>query len=80
MAIGLWFAVQRSGGGRRAVVGRGSWGNDYRLEGQQHGSSSNGLHGRLFRELAKALEETTVGNCITDEVLKAAYKLYYSQV
>jgi len=36
LAIGLWFAVQRSGGGRRAVVGRGSWGNDYRLEGQQH--------------------------------------------
>jgi len=44
------------------------------------GSSISGLHGRLFRELAKALEGTTIGNCVTDEVLRAMYKLYYSQV
>lgn len=56
------------------------WGLNLAKVTSRHGSSSNGLHGRLFRELAKALEETTVGNCITDEVLKAAYKLYYSQV
>jgi len=35
---------------------------------------------RLFGELAKALEGATVGICVTDEVLRAVYKLYYFHV
>jgi len=44
------------------------------------GSGFKGIVGRLFGELAKALEGATVGNCVTDEVLKAVYKLYYRHV
>jgi len=36
--------------------------------------------GRLFGELYKSLEGATVGNCVTDEVLRAVYKLYYYHV
>jgi len=39
-----------------------------------------GITGRLFGELAKALERAMVGNCVTDEVLRAVYKLYYAHV
>jgi len=39
-----------------------------------------GIGGRLFGELYKALEGATMGNCVTDEVLKAVYKLYYRHV
>jgi len=44
------------------------------------GSRLNGLLGRLFGELYKALEGVAVGNCLTDEVLRAVYKLYYYHV
>jgi len=39
-----------------------------------------GFGSRLFGELYKALEGATVGNCVTDEVLRAVYKLYYYHV
>jgi len=38
---------------------------------------SLGFIRRLFGELAEALKRAAVGNCVTDEVLKAVYKLYY---
>jgi len=41
------------------------------------GSRFKGIDGRLFRELAEALKMAAVGNWVTDEVLKAVYKLYY---
>jgi len=44
------------------------------------GTLFEGTFGHLFGELFKALERATVGNCITDEVLKAVYKLYYTYV
>jgi len=39
-----------------------------------------GIPGRLFGELYNALESTSTNNCVTDEVLKAVYKLYYRHV
>jgi len=39
-----------------------------------------GTGGRLFGELYKALEGATVYNCVTDEVLRTVYKLYYAHV
>jgi len=39
-----------------------------------------GTFSRLFSELYKALEGVAVGNCVTDEVLRAVYKLYYAHV
>jgi len=42
--------------------------------------SKGGIVGRLFGELAKALEGTTVDNCVTEEVLRAVYKFYYWHV
>jgi len=56
------------------------WGLKLARVASRLGSSISGLHSRLFRELAKALEVVTVGKCITDEVLGVTYKLYYSQV
>jgi len=44
------------------------------------GSTFEGILGRLFGELAKVLESATVGNCVTDEVLRTVYKLYYRYV
>jgi len=44
------------------------------------GSGFKGIVGRLFGELYKALEGATVGNCITDEVFRAVYKLYYLHI
>jgi len=41
---------------------------------------SKGTGSRLFGELAETLKSATVSNCITDEVLKAVYKLYYLHV
>jgi len=42
--------------------------------------SKGGIDGRLFDELYKALEGVAVGNCVTEEVLSAVYKLYYLHV
>jgi len=42
--------------------------------------SKGGIDGRLFDELARALENATAGNCVTEEVLRAVYKLYYFHV
>jgi len=39
-----------------------------------------GLSGRLFGKLAEALKRAAVGNCVTDEVLGAVYRLYYYHV
>jgi len=44
------------------------------------GSRFGGTIGRLFDELYKALEGVSVENCITDQVLRAVYKLYYDHV
>lgn len=57
------------------------WGLELARVASQLGSQLYaGLGSRLFGELAKALESVTVGNCVTDEVLSAVYKLYYSYV
>jgi len=44
------------------------------------GSRFKGIGGRLFGEFYKALENASAGKCITDEVLRAVYKLYYRHV
>jgi len=41
---------------------------------------SKGIVGRLFGELAKALEGASTNNCLTDEALRVVYKLYYLYV
>jgi len=57
------------------------WGLKLAREAAWIGSHrSKGVDGRLFGELYKALEGATVGNCVTDEVLKAVFKLYYLHV
>jgi len=57
------------------------WGFKLAREVSRIGSRPfKGLGGRLFGELAKALESAAVDNCTTDEVLKAVYKLYYFHV
>jgi len=42
--------------------------------------SKGSIYGRLFGELYNALEGVAVGNCVTEEVLRAVYKLYYAHV
>jgi len=49
-------------------------------ESARVGSRIKGIAGRLFAELYKALENATMDNCITEEVLGAVYKLYYLHV
>jgi len=57
------------------------WGLKLARAAAQAGSQEfKGLCGRLFDELAKALEGVSMGNCVTDEVLRAVYKLYYAHV
>jgi len=59
----------------------GEWGLKLARGAARAGSQRfEGIGGRLFGELYKALEKVDVGNCITDEVLKAVYKLYYLHV
>jgi len=56
------------------------WGLELAKAAAWAGSGFKGIVGRLFGELYKALEGATVGKCVTDEVLKAVYKLYYLHV
>jgi len=57
------------------------WGLKLAREAAQAGSHRfKGIVGRLFGDLYKALECATVGNCVTEEVLRAVYKLYYVHV
>jgi len=56
------------------------WGLKLARAAARIGSKTKGITGDLFGELAKALESGAVDNCITDEVLKAVYKLYYFHV
>jgi len=56
------------------------WGLKLAKAAVRAGSGFKGITGRLFGELAKALESATVDKCITDEVLKAVYRLYYRHV
>jgi len=56
------------------------WGLKLARAAARTGSKTKGITGDLFGELAKALESAAVDNCITDEVLKAVYKLYYFHV
>jgi len=39
-----------------------------------------GVAGSLFRELAETLKWVSVGNCVTEGVLKTVYKLYYFHI
>jgi len=56
------------------------WGLKLAKAAARVGSGFKGIDGRLFSELAKALESATVDKCITDDVLKAVYRLYYRYV
>ena len=56
------------------------WGLRLARAAARAGSRLKGIKGRLFDELYKALEGATVDNCVTDEVLRAVYKLYYLYV
>jgi len=56
------------------------WGLKLAKEAAWAGSGAEGVVGRLFGELYKALEGATVGNCVTGEVFGAVYKLYYRHV
>jgi len=56
------------------------WGLKLAKAAAMAGSTYKGISGRLFSELHEALVGVKVGNCITDEVLMAVYKLYYLHV
>jgi len=56
------------------------WGFKLAKESARVGSSIKGIASRLFAELYKALENATMDNCITEDVLGAVYKLYYLHV
>jgi len=57
------------------------WGLKLAREAARAGSQRfEGIGGRLFGELYKALEGVKVDKCITDEVLKSVYKLYYLHI
>jgi len=63
------------------------WGLDLAKAAARAGSTYKGIYGRIFDELYKALENVPVtntpesmGNCVTDMVLKAVYKFYYRYV
>jgi len=57
------------------------WGLNLARTAARAGSQQlKSIGGRLFGELAKALVGVKVGNCITDEVLKAVYMLYYYHI
>jgi len=58
----------------------GEWGLKLAKEAARAGSRAKGIAGRLFGELYMALEGAKVGNCLTDEVHRAVYKLYYRHV
>jgi len=56
------------------------WGLELARAAAWRGSTFVGIVGRLFGELYKALESAKVGNCLTDDVLRAVYKLYYAHI
>jgi len=56
------------------------WGLKLARATARAGSTSEGIVGRLFGELAKALKGASVGNCVTEEVLGAVYNLYCHHV
>jgi len=56
------------------------WGLKLAKEAARTGLRYRSILGYLFGELYKALEGATVGNCVTEEVLEAVYKLYYLHI
>jgi len=58
------------------------WGLKLARAAAQAGSQlfKDRISSRLFGELYNVLEGAKVGKCITDEVLRAVYKLYYAHV
>jgi len=64
-----------------AYCNRGvKWGLKLAKEAAWAGSRYESTVGNLFGELYETLEGVTVYNCVTSEVLRAVYKLYYAHV
>jgi len=56
------------------------WGLKLAKAAARAGSGFEDIVGRLFGELYKALEGASVGNCVTEEVLRGVNKLYYLHI